>query len=83
MTSAATNCPSVICPMASSHPAVPINALCASACHRSPEITPDAPSVTWKLSAGKSQIVTTYEIQPKGSAHPFQRDFFLTPIPSP
>lgn len=45
--------------------------------------TPDAPSVTWKLSAGKSQIVTTYEIQPKGSAHPFQRDFFLTPIPTP
>jgi len=42
----------------------------------------DAPQVTWRLAAGKSQIVLQYDIQPKGP-HPFQRDFFLTPIPAP
>jgi type VI secretion system protein ImpL len=45
--------------------------------------TPEAPRVTWKLKAGQSQIVVDYDIQPRGTAHPFRRDFFTLPVPTP
>ena len=46
-------------------------------------VNADAPRVTWRLAAGKSQIVVDYDIQPKGTAHPFRRDFFAVPVPTP
>ncbi len=45
--------------------------------------TPGAPRVTWRLAADKSFLVLDYDIQPRGSAHPFQRDFFRVPLPTP
>jgi len=45
--------------------------------------TPEAPRVTWRLAANQSQLVLDYDIQPRGSAHPFQRDFFRQPLPTP
>jgi len=45
--------------------------------------TPEAPKVTWRLAANQSHLVIDYDIQPSGSAHPFQRDFFRLPLPTP
>jgi type VI protein secretion system component VasK len=45
--------------------------------------SPGAPKVTWQLSAGTSKVNVEYDIQPTGSTHPFQRGYFLRPIPPP
>lgn len=44
--------------------------------------TDDAPRATWRVPAGKSQVIVEYDIQPAGTSHPFHPGFF-TVIPTP
>jgi type VI secretion system protein ImpL len=41
----------------------------------------DQPQISWRLQAGGSALITTYEIQPSSQRHPFRPGFLRFSVP--